>query len=175
MVRAAAELGHRKNDVAAVPRAGCWRSGRWCCRRGRGSRLLGRTDGSDESRLGCAHDHASAAAEFHWLYGPRLSLATASLITSRPGGLGVHHRLQRLVGGTALNILARPPCVRPVSLHLPQSDALWLRRFRPVIMMSQNRQAAGDRLEDRIDYETNAHAASRSTSCRRSSTYFSTC
>ena len=29
----------------------------------------------------------------------------------------------------------------------------------PIIMMSQNRQAAKDRLEDRIDYETNAHAA----------------
>ncbi len=29
----------------------------------------------------------------------------------------------------------------------------------PLIMMSQNRQAAKDRLEDRIDYETNAHAA----------------
>ena len=29
----------------------------------------------------------------------------------------------------------------------------------PIIMMSQNRQSAKDRLEDRIDYETNAHAA----------------
>jgi uncharacterized membrane protein len=29
----------------------------------------------------------------------------------------------------------------------------------PIIMMSQNRQAAKDRLEDRIDYETNAHSA----------------
>jgi len=30
----------------------------------------------------------------------------------------------------------------------------------PIIMMSQNRQAAKDRLEARIDFETNAHAAS---------------
>ena len=29
----------------------------------------------------------------------------------------------------------------------------------PIIMMSQNRQAAKDHLEDRIDSETNAHAA----------------
>ncbi len=29
----------------------------------------------------------------------------------------------------------------------------------PIIMMSQNRQAAKDRLESRIDFETNAHAA----------------
>ena len=29
----------------------------------------------------------------------------------------------------------------------------------PIIMMSQNRQAKKDRIEARIDYETNAHAA----------------
>ena len=29
----------------------------------------------------------------------------------------------------------------------------------PLIMMSQNRQAKKDRIEARIDYETNAHAA----------------
>jgi uncharacterized membrane protein len=109
-------------------------------------------------------DHASAAAEFHRLYGPRLSFGDrlADKVAAWGGswafivGFSVF-----LVAWIALNafVLARhafdPYPFIFLNLMLSMVAALQA----PIIMMSQNRQSAKYRLEDRIDYETNAHAA----------------
>jgi len=109
-------------------------------------------------------DHASAAAEFRRLYGPRLSFGDrlADKVAAWGGswafiiGFSIF-----LVSWIALNafVLARhafdPYPFIFLNLMLSMVAALQA----PIIMMSQNRQSAKDRLEDRIDYETNAHAA----------------
>jgi uncharacterized membrane protein len=109
-------------------------------------------------------DQASAAAEFHRLFGrgqtfgDRLSDRVAAVGGS--WGFIIAFSIF-LVGWTAFNtlVLARhafdPYPFIFLNLMLSMVAALQA----PIIMMSQNRQAAKDRLEDRIDYETNAHAA----------------
>ena len=114
--------------------------------------------------LAALRDHASAAAEFHRLYGPRLSFGDrlADNVAAWGGSWAFIIGFSALlVGWTALNtlVLARhafdPYPFIFLNLMLSMVAALQA----PIIMMSQNRQAAKDRLEDRIDYETNAHAA----------------
>jgi uncharacterized membrane protein len=109
-------------------------------------------------------DHASAAAEFHRLFGrhqsfgDRLSDGVAAWGGSWTFIMGFSIFL---VGWTALNTLMLgrhafdPYPFIFLNLMLSMVAALQA----PIIMMSQNRQAAKDRLEDRVDYETNAHAA----------------
>ena len=118
--------------------------------------------GHDSAAL--LRDHASAAAEFrrlfgrHQSFGDRLSDKVAAV-----GGSWAFIITFSifLVGWTVLNtlVLARhafdPFPFIFLNLMLSMVAALQA----PIIMMSQNRQAAKDRLEDRIDYETNAHAA----------------
>jgi uncharacterized membrane protein len=110
-------------------------------------------------------DQAAASAEFHRLFGrnqkfgDRLSDKVAAVGGS--WGFIIAFSIF-LLGWTALNtfVLARhafdPFPFIFLNLMLSMVAALQA----PIIMMSQNRQAAKDRLEDRIDYETNAHAAS---------------
>ena len=109
-------------------------------------------------------DHASAAAEFHRLFGrsqsfgDRLSDKVAAWGGSWSFIIGFSIFL---LAWTAFNmfVLARhafdPYPFIFLNLMLSMVAALQA----PLIMMSQNRQAAKDRLEDRVDYETNAHAA----------------
>ena len=113
---------------------------------------------------GSLRDHASASAEFHRLFGrgqtfgDRLSDKVAAVGGS--WGFIIAFSIF-LVGWTTLNtlVLARhafdPYPFIFLNLMLSMVAALQA----PIIMMSQNRQAAKDRLEDRVDYETNAHAA----------------
>ena len=119
---------------------------------------------TDHDSPAVLRDHASAAAEFHRLYGPRLSFGDrlADNVAAWGGswafiiGFSIF-----LLAWTAFNtvVLARrafdPYPFIFLNLMLSMVTALQA----PIIMMSQNRQAAKDRLEDRIDYETNAHAA----------------
>jgi uncharacterized membrane protein len=119
---------------------------------------------TDKQSVAALRDHASAAAEFHRLYGPRMSFGDrlADKVAAWGGswafiiGFSIF-----LLAWTALNtlVLARhafdPYPFIFLNLMLSMVAALQA----PIIMMSQNRQAAKDRLEDRIDYETNAHAA----------------
>jgi uncharacterized membrane protein len=109
-------------------------------------------------------DHASAAAEFQRLFGGNQSFGDR--LSDRVAAVGgswsfIISFSIFLVGWTALNtlVLARhafdPFPFIFLNLMLSMVAALQA----PIIMMSQNRQAAKDRLEDRIDYETNAHAA----------------
>ena len=121
---------------------------------------------TDNDSAGVLRDHASAAAEFHRLYGPNLSFGDrlADKIAAWGGswvfiiGFSIF-----LLAWTALNtvFLARrafdPYPFIFLNLMLSMVAALQA----PIIMMSQNRQASKDRLEDRIDYETNAHAAAQ--------------
>lgn len=108
--------------------------------------------------------HAAAAAEFHRLHGRRQSFGDrlADKVAAWGGswsfivGFGIF-----LVAWTVLNtavLAGRAFDPYPfIFLNLMLSMIAALQA--PIIMMSQNRQAAKDRLEDRIDYETNAHAA----------------
>jgi uncharacterized membrane protein len=110
-------------------------------------------------------DHASAAAEFHRLFGrhqtfgARLSDKVAAVGGSWGFIIGFSIIL---ITWTALNtVVLAQRAFDPypfIFLNLMLSMVAALQA--PIIMMSQNRQAAKDRLEDRIDYETNAHAAS---------------
>ena len=113
---------------------------------------------------GSLRDHAAASAEFHRLFGrgqtfgDRLSDKVAAVGGS--WGFIIAFSIF-LLGWTGLNtfVLARhafdPFPFIFLNLMLSMVAALQA----PIIMMSQNRQAAKDRLEDRVDYETNAHAA----------------
>ena len=113
---------------------------------------------------GSLRDHAAASAEFHRLFGrgqtfgDRLSDKVAAVGGS--WGFIIACSIF-LLGWTGLNtfVLARhafdPFPFIFLNLMLSMVAALQA----PIIMMSQNRQAAKDRLEDRVDYETNAHAA----------------
>ena len=119
---------------------------------------------TDNDSPAVLRDRASAVAEFHRLYGPGLSFGDrlADKVAAWGGswtfiiGFSIF-----LLAWTALNtfVFARwafdPYPFIFLNLMLSMVAALQA----PIIMMSQNRQAAKDRLEDRIDYETNAHAA----------------
>ena len=109
-------------------------------------------------------DHASAAAEFHRLFGHGQSLGDrlSDKVAAVGGSWGFIIAFGIfLVAWTAFNtfVLARhafdPYPFIFLNLMLSMVAALQA----PIIMMSQNRQAAKDRLESRIDFETNAHAA----------------
>ena len=109
-------------------------------------------------------DRAAAVAEFHRLYGPGLSFGDrlADKVAAWGGSWGFIIGFSLfLLAWTGLNtfVFARwsldPYPFIFLNLMLSMVAALQA----PIIMMSQNRQAAKDRLEDRIDYETNAHAA----------------
>jgi uncharacterized membrane protein len=110
-------------------------------------------------------DHASAAAEFHRLFGRNQSFGDrlSDKVAAWGGSWAFIIAFSiLLLSWTALNslVLGRhafdPFPFIFLNLMLSMVAALQA----PIIMMSQNRQAAKDRLEDRIDYETNAHAAS---------------
>ena len=108
--------------------------------------------------------HASAAAEFHRLHGARQSLGDRLADKVAAGGGSWSFIIAFsifLLAWTLLNTLVlanRAFDPYPfIFLNLMLSMVAALQA--PIIMMSQNRQAAKDRLEDRIDYETNAHAA----------------
>ncbi|MEO8455515.1 MAG: DUF1003 domain-containing protein [Sphingomicrobium sp.] len=110
-------------------------------------------------------NHASAAAEFHRLFGRNQSFGDrlSDRVAAVGGSWGFIVAFSIfLIAWTALNTLVlaqRAFDPYPfIFLNLMLSMVAALQA--PIIMMSQNRQAAKDRLEDRIDYETNAHAAS---------------
>ena len=119
---------------------------------------------AEKQSVAALRDHASAAAEFHRLFGQhqsfgdRLSDKVAAWGGSWTFIIGFSIFL---LAWAVLNtfVLARhafdPYPFIFLNLMLSMVAALQA----PIIMMSQNRQAAKDRLEDRIDYETNAHAA----------------
>jgi uncharacterized membrane protein len=118
--------------------------------------------GHDSAAL--LRDHASAAAEFHRLFGRHQSFGDrlSDRVAAVGGSWGFIIAFSIfLLAWTALNILvlARhafdPYPFIFLNLMLSMVAALQA----PIIMMSQNRQAAKDRLESRIDFETNAHAA----------------
>ena len=110
-------------------------------------------------------DHASAAAEFHRLFGrnqsfgDRLSDKVAAVGGSWGFIIGFSVILVAWTGFNTVVLAQRAFDPYPfIFLNLMLSMVAALQA--PIIMMSQNRQAAKDRLEDRIDYETNAHSAS---------------
>jgi uncharacterized membrane protein len=119
---------------------------------------------SDHKSPASLRNHAKAAAEFHRLFGRNQTFGDrlADNVAAWGGswsfiiGFGIF-----LVAWTAFNtfVLARhafdPYPFIFLNLMLSMIAALQA----PIIMMSQNRQAAKDRLESRIDFETNAHAA----------------
>jgi uncharacterized membrane protein len=118
--------------------------------------------GHDSAAL--LRDHASAAAEFRRLFGRHQSLGDrlSDKVAAVGGSWGFIVAFSiLLLAWTALNtlVLARhafdPYPFIFLNLMLSMVAALQA----PIIMMSQNRQAAKDRLESRIDFETNAHAA----------------
>jgi uncharacterized membrane protein len=119
---------------------------------------------TDHDSAASLRDHASAAAEFHRLFGRRQTLGNrlSDKVAAFGGswsfiiGFSIF-----LLAWTAFNtfVLAQrafdPYPFIFLNLMLSMVAALQA----PIIMMSQNRQAAKDRLESRIDFETNAHAA----------------
>lgn len=109
-------------------------------------------------------DHASASAEFHRLFGRGQSFGDrlSDRVAAVGGSWGFIIAFSIfLVAWTALNTLVLaghefdPYPFIFLNLMLSMVAALQA----PIIMMSQNRQAAKDRLESRVDFETNAHAA----------------
>ena len=108
--------------------------------------------------------HASAAAEFHRLHGAHQSFGDrlADKVAAWGGswsfiiGFSIFLVAWALLNTVVLAHRAFDPYPF-IFLNLMLSMIAALQA--PIIMMSQNRQAAKDRLEDRIDYETNAHAA----------------
>ena len=119
---------------------------------------------ADRQSVAGLRDHASAAAEFQRLHGSRQSFGDrlADRVAAWGGswsfiiGFSIF-----LLAWTVLNtVVLAHRAFDPypfIFLNLMLSMVAALQA--PLIMMSQNRQAAKDRLEDRIDYETNAHAA----------------
>lgn len=119
---------------------------------------------ADKQSVAALRDHASAAAEFHRLFGRDQSFGDrlSDKVASWGGSWAFIIAFSIfLLGWTALNtfvLAARAFDPYPfIFLNLMLSMVAALQA--PIIMMSQNRQAAKDRLEDRVDYETNAHAA----------------
>ena len=119
---------------------------------------------TDRASTSALRDHASAAAEFHRLFGRNQSFGDrlADKVAAVGGSWGFIIAFTIfLVGWATLNTLVLAgKAFDPfpfIFLNLMLSMIAALQA--PIIMMSQNRQAAKDRLEDRIDYETNAHAA----------------
>jgi uncharacterized membrane protein len=109
-------------------------------------------------------DHATALAEFHRLYGPDQSFGDrlADKVAAWGGSwtfiIGFSIFLLAWAGLNTFVFTRHALDPYPfIFLNLMLSMVAALQA--PIIMMSQNRQAAKDRLEDRIDYETNAHAA----------------
>jgi uncharacterized membrane protein len=109
-------------------------------------------------------DHASAAAEFHRLFGQHQSFGDrlSDKVAAVGGSWGFIVGFSVvLVGWTGFNtVVLAQRAFDPypfIFLNLMLSMVAALQA--PIIMMSQNRQAAKDRLESRIDFETNAHAA----------------
>ena len=109
-------------------------------------------------------DHASASAEFRRLFGSNQSFGDrlSDNVAAVGGSWGFIIAFSLLLlAWTGLNtfVLARhafdPYPFIFLNLMLSMVAALQA----PIIMMSQNRQAAKDRLGSRIDFETNAHAA----------------
>jgi uncharacterized membrane protein len=119
---------------------------------------------TDNDSSAVQRDHAALAAEFRRLHGPGLSFGDrlADKVAAWGGSWGFITGFSLfLLAWTALNTFVfaqRAFDPYPfIFLNLMLSMVAALQA--PIIMMSQNRQAAKDRLEDRIDYETNAHAA----------------
>ena len=119
---------------------------------------------TDRASPSALRDHASAAAEFHRLSGRNQSFGDrlADKVAAVGGSWGFIIAFTIfLLGWATLNTLVLAgKAFDPfpfIFLNLMLSMIAALQA--PIIMMSQNRQAAKDRLEDRIDYETNAHAA----------------
>jgi len=119
---------------------------------------------ADNRSFMALRDRASAIAEFHRLHGPGLSFGDR--LSDRVAAWGGSWAFIIgfsifLLGWTGLNTFALAGSAFDpypfIFLNLMLSMVAALQA--PIIMMSQNRQAAKDRLEDRIDYETNAHAA----------------
>jgi uncharacterized membrane protein len=120
-----------------------------------------KSDNHSSARL---RDRASAVAEFHRLYGPGLGFGDrlADKVAAWGGswtfivGFCIF-----LLAWTGLNtfVFARQGLDPYPFIFLNLMLSMVAALQAPIIMMSQNRQAAKDRLEDRIDYETNAHAA----------------
>ena len=120
---------------------------------------------TDHNSAASLRDHASAAAEFHRLFGRNQSFGDrlSDKVAAVGGSWGFIIGFSIiLIAWAALNtIVLAQRAFDPypfIFLNLMLSMVAALQA--PIIMMSQNRQAAKDRLEDRIDYETNAHAAS---------------
>ena len=119
---------------------------------------------ADKRQTSMRGDRAAAVAEYHRLYGPGLSFGDrlADRVAAWGGswsfiiGFSVF-----LLAWAALNtiVLARQAFDPYPFIFLNLMLSMVAALQAPLIMMSQNRQAAKDRLEDRIDYETNAHAA----------------
>ena len=127
----------------------------------RGRRRPMQTDHDSPAVL---RDHASAAAEFHRLYGPRLRFGDR--LADKVAGWGgswtfiIGFSIFLLAWAAVNTVVLAHRAFDPypfIFLNLMLSMVAALQA--PIIMMSQNRQARKDRLEDRIDYETNAHAA----------------
>ena len=115
---------------------------------------------ADRQSVAGLRDHASAAAEFQRLHGSRQSFGDR--LADRVAAWGGSWSFSIfLLAWTVLNtVVLAHRAFDPypfIFLNLMLSMVAALQA--PLIMMSQNRQAAKDRLEDRIDYETNAHAA----------------
>ena len=120
-----------------------------------------KTDNHSSAML---RDRAAAVAEFHRLHGPGLGFGDrlSDKVAAWGGswsfivGFSIF-----LLAWTALNtfVLARSAFDPYPFIFLNLMLSMVAALQAPIIMMSQNRQAAKDRLEDRIDYETNAHAA----------------
>src|SRR4029450_12369354 len=119
---------------------------------------------TDNDSSAVQRDHAALAAEFRRLHGPGLSFGDrlADKVAAWGGSWGFITGFSLfLLAWTALNTFVFPRrAFDPypfIFLNLMLSMVAALQA--PIIMMSQNRQAAKDRLEDRIDYGANAHAA----------------
>lgn len=119
---------------------------------------------TDHQSTATLRDHATAAAEFRRLYGPHLSFGDR--LADRVAGWGgswafiIAFSLFLLAWAVLNTVVLAHRAFDPypfIFLNLMLSMVAALQA--PMIMMSQNRQARKDRLEDRIDYETNAHAA----------------
>ena len=119
---------------------------------------------SDHDSPAALRDHASAAAEFRRLFGPHQSFGDrlADKVAAVGGSWSfiIGFSIFLLAWAAINTVVLAQRAFDPfpfIFLNLMLSMVAALQA--PIIMMSQNRQAAKDRLEDRIDYETNAHAA----------------
>ena len=125
---------------------------------------MARSKSTQKHSVAGLRDHASAHAEFHRLFGQHQSFGDrlSDKVAAWGGSWAFIVAFSIfLIAWATLNTFALgrhafdPYPFIFLNLMLSMVAALQA----PIIMMSQNRQAAKDRLEDRIDYETNAHAA----------------